>query len=154
MTPRALKQLFFGGAGIAFALSYSVSDVASRMIVARQSFSDAVGDHLDMALIPPLLTLALAVPFAALAWLSYLLGCRNAVKRGIALLSLPSVVLAYFYYWGLHGQQQALLQEQWTAAALSVGLLPFFVGIPIVLCALGVYFVVKPRAAAHVHGGA
>ena len=43
MTPRALKQLFFGGAGTAFALSYSGFDVASRIVVARRSFGDAVG---------------------------------------------------------------------------------------------------------------
>ena len=154
MTPRALKQLFFGGAGIAFALSYSVADIASRIIVARQSFADAAGDHLEMALAPPFATLVLAAPFAALAWLAYRLGCQSAVKRGIALLFLPSVILGYFYFWGLYGSQEALLQKKWTAAALSIGLLPFFVGIPTVLSAVAVYFVVRPRAARSVHGGA
>jgi hypothetical protein len=146
MTPRSLKQLFFGGAGIAFALSYSAADIASRMIVARQGFTDAVGDHLYTALFPPFGTLILAAPFAAIAWFAYRLGCSNAVKRGITLLLLPSAVLGYFYFWGLYGSQQALLQKKWTAAALSIGLLPFFVGIPVVVVAVAVYFVVRPRA--------
>jgi hypothetical protein len=153
MTQRALKLLFFGGAGAAFALSYSVADIASRIIVARRSFADAVGEHLEMALRPPFATLMLAAPFAALAWLGYRLGCRNAVKRGIALLFLPSVILAYFYFWGLYGSQEALLQRKWTAATLSVGLLPFFVGIPTVASAVALYFLVRPPAASSVRGG-
>jgi hypothetical protein len=152
MTPRALKQFFFGGAAVAFALSYPLADIASRMVVARRSFNDAVGEHLRMAAIQPFGTLMLAIPFAALGWLSYRQGRRNAMKRGVALLFVPSVVLAYFYYSGFYGSQQALLEKHWTAAALSVGVLPFFVGIPTVLSAVVVFFAVKPRIAASVQG--
>lgn len=132
---------------MAFAVSYSVADIASRMIVARSNFVDAIGDHLEMALVPPFGTLLLAGPFFVIGWLSYRLACRNALKRGIALLVAASIVLGYFYFWGLYGSQEALLQSKWTAAALSVGLLPFFVGIPTIAGAVLIYFAVRPRAA-------
>jgi hypothetical protein len=43
------------------------------------------------------------------------------------------LALLYFYFRGHQDAQRALLEEHWTAAALSVGLLPFFIGIPVVL---------------------
>lgn len=145
MTPRTLKQVFLGGAVAAFAISYSIADIVSRVIVTHSSIGDAIHNHLQTALLQPFGTLLLAVPFMVFGWLGYRLGSLSAVKRGVVLLAAASLVLGYFYFRGLYGSQEALLQRKWTAAALSVGLLPFFVGIPAVACAFVVYFLAKPR---------
>jgi hypothetical protein len=47
------------------------------------------------------------------------------------------LTLLYFYFQGHQGAQLALLDEKWTAAALSIGLLPFFIGVPVVFAAWG-----------------
>jgi hypothetical protein len=148
MTPQALKRLYFFGAGLAFVLSYSVADIASRVIVARQNLIYAIGGHLREALLQPVATVLLAAPFGCLAWLSYRLGCRKAPKRGLVLLIIPSFVLAYFYFSGLFAAKEAMLKKMWTAAALSVGLLPFFIGVPVVTCAVIAYFLIRPRTSA------
>jgi hypothetical protein len=47
------------------------------------------------------------------------------------------ITLFYFYFEGYQGSQYAMLERKWTAAALAIGLLPFFIGIPVVGVVMG-----------------
>jgi hypothetical protein len=47
------------------------------------------------------------------------------------------VTLLYFYFQGHQAAEHAALKHMWTAASLSVGLLPIFVGAPVVVAVAG-----------------
>jgi hypothetical protein len=59
------------------------------------------------------------------------------------MFALSLFTLSYFYFGGFHAAEQAMVDERWTAAALSIGLLPFFVGVPFVLALMGAAFIVR-----------
>ena len=84
-------------------------------------------------LVEPLSWLFLFAPFIALAFVSACFSGWAKARGIIATFALGLGVLCYFYIDQHYWAQEALQQERWTASALAVGLVPFFIGIPVFL---------------------
>jgi hypothetical protein len=109
------------------------SDILARMSIADETFASAGSEHLHYALDGWLGTIFLMAPFGAVGWVSAAFHKRARPRTAFMIFALGLLPLIYFYFDGYQAAQQALADEQWTAAALSVGLLPFFIGIPVML---------------------
>lgn len=127
-----MTRLFVPAGILAFLVGTLVADVVARVRVAGETWSEAFRSHVDWVGLAFVGELLLFAPFLAIAFV-----CRSLAKRGlpkiaVALFAIAIAALLYFYFEGFYAAQIALLTERWTASALSVGLLPFFVGVPIV----------------------
>jgi hypothetical protein len=120
------------------------SDILARMWIADETLGFATGEHLRYAESGWMGTLFLLAPFLAVGWISAAFHKREQTRSAFLLFAVGLIPLIYFYFDGYQAAQQALADERWTAAALSIGLLPFFVGIPVVLL-VGIAAVVALR---------
>lgn len=120
---------------IAFCAATTGADLVARTTIAGEPAAAALRDHLYWAGVQLPGTLFLLSPFAGLAFLCARAE-RKARSRGvICIFAIATLILLYFYFQGHQGAQYALLEKKWTAAALSIGLLPFFIGVPVLLIA-------------------
>ena len=122
---------------VVFLAATTGADLIARISIAGEPLTVALREHLYYAGMQFVGTIFLLAPFVAVAF-----ACSRAHKqvRGSSvplIFAVAMFALLYFYFKGYQGAQQALLEEKWTAAALSVGLLPFFIGIPVVLASWG-----------------
>jgi hypothetical protein len=115
----------FGWAtGVCFVGATIGSDVVARVNVVGDSMGRAVSQSIYSAL-TQLGTLWLLFPFAVVGFLSVFVA-RMANSAAALLLFGGSVTgLGWQYFWGYWHAQQAIQEQKWTAAALSVGMLPF-----------------------------
>lgn len=113
------------------------ADLIARTSIAGEPFATALREHLHWAVVQFLGTILLLAPFVAVAFICARVE-KQAHSRGVVVIFLLAMLtLLYFYFQGHQGAQYALLEQRWTAAALSIGLLPFFIGVPVVLAAIG-----------------
>lgn len=118
-------------ATLAFVVAVTGSDVFARMTIAGATFGDALVEHLRWVLPMVIGVVLLFIPFAGTALICGGANRRARTRGAAAIFGLAMAVLGYFYFDGFQTAQHAALAQQWTAATLSVGLLPFFVGIPV-----------------------
>jgi hypothetical protein len=132
MKVRRTPLTFWAVTGLSFLIATNGFDIAARAIVGHEPLASATGQSLYYAAIQPVGTLLLLAPFTAIGWLSIRVDRSiNGVVAAAFFLGFIAV-LGWLYFRGYWAAQHALLQERWTAAALSVGLLGFR-SIPIVL---------------------
>ena len=117
---------------VVFLAATTGADLIARTSIAGEPLAAALREHLYYAGLQFVGTILLLAPFVAVAFV-----CSRAEKqarsRSVALIFAAAMfTLLYFYFQGHQGAQHALLEEKWTAAALSIGLLPFFIGVPVV----------------------
>jgi len=113
------------------------ADLVARTSIAGEPLAVALREHLHYAEVQFVGTIFLLAPFVAVAFV-----CSRAEQRArrssvAVIFAVAMFALLYFYFRGHQDAQRALLAEEWTAAGLSVGLLPFFVGVPVVVTAWG-----------------
>ncbi|MGX7895078.1 hypothetical protein [Tsuneonella sp. HG222] len=121
-----------------FVAATTGADVFARMTIAGESLGVALGEHLYWAGVQVVATLLLLAPFIGIPFLCHLVE-KKARRRGvIGIFSMAMIALFFFYFQGYQGAQVALLEGKWTASTLSVGLLPFFIGLPVFIAACGV----------------
>lgn len=113
---------------VAFFAAVTGSDLFARITIAGDSFGYAVAEHLRSLTIVGIVLLS--VPFGGTALVCGLANRRAKTRSVASIFCISMLVLRYFYFGGFQAAQHALLERRWTAAALSVGLLPFFIGIP------------------------
>jgi biotin transporter BioY len=82
-------------------------------------------------------TIVLLAPFVAVALVCAFAEKHARTRSVLVIFALATLTLLYFYFQGYQAAERAMLQKMWTAAALSIGLLPFFIGVPVVLAAIG-----------------
>ena len=109
------------------------SDLFARITIAGEAIDNAVTEHLHWASLTIIGNIALFVPFGGTALICGATNKRAKTRSAAALFFIAMAVLAYFYFGGFQAAQHAFLDERWTAAALSIGLLPFFVGLPLLV---------------------
>lgn len=119
-----------------FVAATAGSDLYARTTIGRQRFPEALREHLYWAAVELGGTLLLLAPFVVTA-----LVCARAEKQARPrttglIFGLAMLALLYFYFQGHQAAQRAELERMWTAATLSIGLLPFFIGIPVVLAVM------------------
>lgn len=122
---------------VVFLAATTGADLLARMTIAGESFEVALRDHLYRAAVQFVGTILLLAPFVAVAWICARVEKQARSRSVFPIFAAAMLALLYFYFQGHLGAQHALLQKRWTAAALSIGLLPFFFGIPVVLAAIG-----------------
>lgn len=113
------------------------ADLIARTSIAAEPLAFALREHLYYASVQFVGTIFLLAPFVTVAFV-----CSRAEKRArsrsVSVIFVAAMfALLYFYFQGHQGAQHAILEEKWTAATLSIGLLPFFIGVPVVLLAWG-----------------
>ena len=114
----------------AFIVVVTGADLITRMTNARDTFSHAVGEHLHWASLTIAGVMFLFMPFGGAALICRAANKRAKTRSAIVLFVVALASLGYFYFSGFQASQQAMLDQKWTAATLSIGLLPFF-GVPL-----------------------
>lgn len=108
------------------------------------TFGEAVREHLDWASLTMIGIIVLFFPFGIAALVCGAVNKRANTRSAAALFVFAMAALAYFYFGGFQASQHAMLDQKWTAAALSIGLLPFFVGLPLlVIMGIGAGLIIK-----------
>jgi len=130
-------KIYLPLAVMVFLVATTGADLVARTSIAGEPFSVALREHLYWAGVQFVGTMLLLAPFVAVAFVCARVE-KKAHSRSVALIfGVAMLALLYFYLQGHQGAQHALLEEKWTAATLSIGLLPFFVGVPVVLAVIG-----------------
>ena len=137
-TGKTLGMRFYLFTALALFLAATTgSDLVARTTIAGEPIIGALREHFYWASVQFVGTLFLFAPFVCLA-LTLSRAEAYVRRRTIFLIGgIAALILGYFYFEGYQGSQRAMLEGRWTAATLSIGLLPFFIGIPTVLGAIG-----------------
>lgn len=109
------------GAGVIASTSWAGEPLAFAV---REYLNDAAGEFIG--------TMLLLAPFIGVAFVCSWAETQARSRTVFLIFSAAMLALFYFYFQGHEGAERALLQRKWTAAALSIGLLPFFIGVPVV----------------------
>jgi hypothetical protein len=118
---------------VAFVVAVTGSNMIAHMTIAEESFGEAFGQHLQWVSETSLGVVFLFAPFGVSALICGLTN-KSTKTRTIATIFCASIaVLSYFYFQGFQASEHAMRDKRWTAAALSIGLLPFFIGIPLLV---------------------
>ena len=122
---------------VTFLAATTGADLFARTSIAGESFGMALRGHLYWAAVQFIGTLLLLAPFLGVAFICARVE-RQVHWRSVAVIFAAAMLaLLYFYFQGHQAAQHAMLEKRWTAAALSIGLLPFFIGVPVLLGVLG-----------------
>lgn len=130
-------------AALAFVIAVTGSDMFAKMAVSDLSIGQAFVQHLEWASLTVFGIVLLFAPYGAAALICAKLNERSRTGTAATLFALSLFVLSYFYFGGFYSAEQAMVDKRWTAAALSIGLLPFFVGVPFVLALIGAAFIAR-----------
>ena len=118
-------------ANVVFLAAVTGSDLVARVTIAGNTFGDAIVEHLHWVSLTLVGVVFLFIPFGGAALICGAANKRTKTRSAVTLFIVAMAALAYFYFNGFQASQQAMLDKRWTAAALSIGLLPFFVGLPL-----------------------
>ena len=118
-------------ATVVFIAAVTGSDLIARMTIGGTTLDVAIGEHLHWASLTIVGVVFLFAPFGGVALICGAANRRAKTRSAVALFVVAMAMLAHFYFGGFQASQQAMLDKKWTAAALSIGLLPFFVGLPL-----------------------
>jgi amino acid permease len=122
---------------VVFLAATTGSDLIARTSIAGEPIAAALREHLYYAGVQIVGTIFLLAPFAAVAWVCSRAEKQARIRSVSAIFAVAMFALLYFYFQGHQDAQHAVLEKKWTAAALSIGLLPFFIGVPVVLASWG-----------------
>ena len=126
-----------------FVIAVTGSDMAAKMAVSGLSLVEALKQHLEWASLTIIGILFLFAPYAVTALICAKLNEHCRTRTAATLFVLTLIALSYFYFGGFYAAEQAMAAERWTAAALSIGLLPFFIGVPVLLGLIGAAFIAR-----------
>lgn len=130
---------------LAFVASVTGSDLVARMMVAGSDPATALADHLEWAMLTPVGLIFLLLPFAGTTLICAAVSQRSRSAAALV-LAIAMAVLACTYFDGFMTSHHAMLDGRWTAAALSIGLMPLFAGLPVLLSvALAAALIVTAR---------
>jgi hypothetical protein len=127
----------------AFAMAVTGSDVVAKMDVSGMPLAEAFKQHVEWASLSILGVFFLFAPYAVAALVCAKVNEVARTRTAATLFVLSLSTLSYFYFGGFQAAEQAMVDERWTAAALSIGLLPFFIGVPLVLILFGAAFIAR-----------
>ena len=113
------------------------AEVLARMTIAGERFSSAFSETVRWSSEQLVATIVFTAPFLLIAIICKAVEKRARLRSALAIFAFSMITLGYCYTQGYFASQQALLDNRWTASALSVGLLPLLVGGPVVFTAIG-----------------
>ena len=110
---------------LCFVAATNGSEVLASVLQTQATSITALRESLHSSLSKPIGSLLLAAPFLVIGIVAANLAkCVGSFKARVFFVS-SVVALGALYLSGYWAAQQALQAHKWTAAALSVGLLPF-----------------------------
>jgi hypothetical protein len=120
-----------------FLVAVTGSDLFARMTIGGQSLGDALGTHLQWAVLTIPGIIFLLGPFVGIALICGYASRRVRARSINKLFGISMIVLASFYFSGFQAVQQGSMEDGWAAATPWFGPLSFFIGIPLlVVCAI------------------
>lgn len=118
--------LIFTGGSLALGVIVIVSaDTFARITISHESISHAISECFHYLIVQPIGTLLLLLPFFVTGAVSAIKSKNRNIRHGYCLLTCGHLPLLLLYFYGYLGSQHALQKHAWTAAALSIGLMPF-----------------------------
>ncbi len=130
-------KVFLPTSLLAALVSILLFDVVARMMVRAETFSNAINDSVYYSVTQPIGTIMLLFPFLFVGWISAVVSKDAQQWKGWCYFICGVGVLFYLYFAGQMNASYYIEQKQWTASALSVGLLPFY-SIPALICAFSI----------------
>jgi hypothetical protein len=124
---------------VVFLISTTGSDVFSRIRILGESPGFAIHDHFYVERVEIAGTVLLFIPFLIIGLVAAWLECRVASWKAWALFGTVNIFLLYEYFEAYEASAEASLAKHWTAAALSIGFLPFL-AIPVAIITAFVAF--------------
>lgn len=129
-------RVYLPVAVVVFLAATTGADLVARTSIADQPFAAALNEHLYWAREDFIGTMLLLAPFTAVAFVCAFVEKHARTRSALAIFALGMLTLLYVYFQGYQAAERAELQKMWTAAALSIGFLPF-VGLTVVIAAMG-----------------
>jgi hypothetical protein len=117
--------LYLAVAVVLFVVATVGFGMHSRMVIGGESYDHALSRHMYYAREQLLGTMLLLLPFLVLGSIAAGFSIKRSVAHGATVFVVGATFLLVLYYKGYMDSEIAIKQRHWTAAALSVGLLPF-----------------------------
>ena len=136
---RLARLAFIAAALVLFFTIDLAADVLARISIRGQSLELATREHLYYAGVQLPGTAFLSLPYVGLAFIGLPVLRRRGVVAGALFLLCGAALLAGVYGFGYQQSALSMLARHWTAAALTMGLMPIL-SVPVLLLAFGVRF--------------
>lgn len=120
---------------VVFLVATTCADIAAS--IGGEPVAVALREHLYWARVQFVGTLLLLAPFVAVAIICARMEKQVRTRSASLIFALAMLALLYFYFQAYQSAERAALKQLWTAATLSVALLPFLIGLPVVLAVIG-----------------
>jgi hypothetical protein len=130
---------------LVFVVATLGSDVIARTTIAGEDLWKAASQHVYYAGVQAKFTAMLLAPFLWLGCIAASAAERKSFNAGLAVFLLGTLLLGYIYFSGYHAAQSFAKQRAWTAAASSIGGLPFKSIIPLLVCHGLHWFLVRKK---------
>ncbi len=130
-------KVFISSSLLTALISIMLFDVTARIMIRTQPFTKALNESVYYLVTQPIGTLMLLVPFLIVGWVSAIASRDSKQWKGWSYFICGIGVLFYLYFNGQMNASCYIEQKQWTASALSVGLLPFY-SIPALIIAFAI----------------
>ena len=138
-------MLYLLAAVVLFVVATVGFDVHSRITIGGESYGHALSQHMHYAKQQLFGTILLVLPFLLLGCMAAAFSTKRNAGHGAAIFVVGGVLLLTLYYKGHIDSEIAMRNKHWTAAALSVGLLPFQSLGVLVLLLIGGFIAGKPK---------
>jgi hypothetical protein len=99
--------------------------IAVSVLISSQPVGSATFESFRLSFEQPVGTVLLLAPHFVVGLIAYRIGRLSGLWLGQAYYAFGWLTLAALYWVGYSSAEHALMEEKWTAAALSIGLLPF-----------------------------
>ena len=136
-TRRRDALAFIAAAIILFFAIDLAADVVARTAIRGQSIALAVREHLYYASVQLPGTAFLSLPYVGLAFMGLPVLRRRGAIAGALFLLCGVGLLGGVYGFGYQQSALSMLARHWTAAALTMGMMPIL-SVPVLLLAFGV----------------
>lgn len=130
-------KVYLPVAAIVFAAATTGAEVVAGTSIAGETFAGTLRDSLHWSAVEWPGTLVLLAPFVAVAIVCAFVEKRARTRSVLVIFALGMLALLYFYFQNYQVAQRAALKHLWTAATMSVAVLPFLVGFPVFLAVVG-----------------
>ena len=120
-----MYAMFISVALLLFVLATVGFGVYAHVAIRGDTYDHALSEYLHYANEQLIGSALLLLPFLLLGLMAAAFFTRRSSIYGIVIFLIGAAILVALYYEGHMGAEAAMTQRHWTAAALSVGLLPF-----------------------------
>ena len=110
---------------LVFLFSTTFADVFARINIGGEAFGAALSESLYWSAVQWIGTAMLFAPFVVVAMLAASVARKARLVFGVLFLALFLAILFSMFFAGHQASQAYMIEKMWTAATLSVGLLPF-----------------------------